>query len=452
MGGHRSLRTRVIVLLVLVSTLPVVFLGACGFWVARREAAERELSSLAAQNWDLKAYVDKYLASNTQLVQFVAEARELREFMESSSHAPAQVASMNQWLEYQKSLAPDLMAVFLMDSKGACLASSQVAWVGDCYAFRDYFKDAMSGRVRLTDLCIGLSDKQPCLFIAAPVKRGEQTLGVVALKISVERIQAMVKNATLGRKYVFLLNPDGIVLMHSKPEHEFHALKPLSEDRIKALNESRQFAGKEIGNLEIGPSFQTALARMHALGSQNAWVRYTFAGNPRLAVLSMLTEEPWVLAVAVDESSIYARSFSLLVGTAVIAGLTLVLVLGGGLFFARKVLNPLKHLAQTMDRFGQGDGTARANIDSEDEVARLGESFNAMADTIEAQRKELETKVDQLEGILPICASCKKIRNDAGEYEPIERYISSRTTAQFSHGLCEDCARKLYPEVFEQRK
>lgn len=63
------------------------------------------------------------------------------------------------------------------------------------------------------------------------------------------------------------------------------------------------------------------------------------------------------------------------------------------------------------------------------------------------QTRELRKDVQMLEGILPICASCKKIRNEHGEYEQIETYISDHSEAQFSHGLCSECAKKLYGEL-----
>jgi hypothetical protein len=52
----------------------------------------------------------------------------------------------------------------------------------------------------------------------------------------------------------------------------------------------------------------------------------------------------------------------------------------------------------------------------------------------------------EIRGILPICASCKKIRNDQGGWEQIENYIRERSKAEFSHGICPECAKKLYPE------
>ncbi len=60
---------------------------------------------------------------------------------------------------------------------------------------------------------------------------------------------------------------------------------------------------------------------------------------------------------------------------------------------------------------------------------------------------ELEEAIGEiktLSGLLPICSSCKKIRDDKGYWNQIESYISKRTDAAFSHGICEECANKLY--------
>jgi len=66
---------------------------------------------------------------------------------------------------------------------------------------------------------------------------------------------------------------------------------------------------------------------------------------------------------------------------------------------------------------------------------------------------ELHEKIDliqALSGLLPICASCKKIRNDEGDWEQLERYISDHSSATFSHGICPHCAEDLYPEAMQR--
>jgi hypothetical protein len=56
-------------------------------------------------------------------------------------------------------------------------------------------------------------------------------------------------------------------------------------------------------------------------------------------------------------------------------------------------------------------------------------------------------EVKRLSGFLPICASCKKIRNDHGSWEQVETYIRDRSEAEFTHSLCPDCVYRLYPDL-----
>ena len=63
--------------------------------------------------------------------------------------------------------------------------------------------------------------------------------------------------------------------------------------------------------------------------------------------------------------------------------------------------------------------------------------------------REALSKIKTLSGLLPICASCKKIRDDKGYWSQIEAYVSRHTDAEFSHSICPDCAKRLYPDFYE---
>ncbi len=68
---------------------------------------------------------------------------------------------------------------------------------------------------------------------------------------------------------------------------------------------------------------------------------------------------------------------------------------------------------------------------------------------LDKKNRELElalSEVNTLQGFLPICVSCKKIRDDKGYWKQIEQYIEDHSEAQFSHGICPECAKKLYPD------
>jgi len=66
-----------------------------------------------------------------------------------------------------------------------------------------------------------------------------------------------------------------------------------------------------------------------------------------------------------------------------------------------------------------------------------------------AELREALDKVETLSGLLPICASCKNVRDDQGYWRRIEGYISERSGAEFSHGLCPTCAQELHAKLDE---
>jgi hypothetical protein len=70
----------------------------------------------------------------------------------------------------------------------------------------------------------------------------------------------------------------------------------------------------------------------------------------------------------------------------------------------------------------------------------------------EEERKQLIQKlqtalaeVKTLRGIIPICTQCKKVRDDDGYWQRVEQYIQERSDVLFTHGICDECAKKVYP-------
>ena len=126
------------------------------------------------------------------------------------------------------------------------------------------------------------------------------------------------------------------------------------------------------------------------------------------------------------------------------------------LFFAARIVGPIEHLREAAERIQQNDYDVAVEVDSTDEIGALGTAFNTMARRLRESRTELalraeerEVVIDQLQqaiakvktlsGLLPICATCKEVRDDEGYWTQIETYISNHSDADFSHGICPDC-------------
>ncbi|MBF0528693.1 MAG: PAS domain-containing protein [Deltaproteobacteria bacterium] len=85
------------------------------------------------------------------------------------------------------------------------------------------------------------------------------------------------------------------------------------------------------------------------------------------------------------------------------------------------------------------DITERKRIEAEKEIV-----FNELQNAL--------SEIKTLRGIVPICANCKKIRDDDGFWHQVEKYVQEHSLAKFSHGICPDCARLLYPELYPDLK
>lgn len=91
--------------------------------------------------------------------------------------------------------------------------------------------------------------------------------------------------------------------------------------------------------------------------------------------------------------------------------------------------------------FDRGELHARVKVGE-----RVVDLETSLADRVQELQDAL-AHIKTLQGIIPICMHCHKIRNDQQSWERLEKYISGHSDAQFSHGICPDCAKKHFPDI-----
>ncbi len=149
------------------------------------------------------------------------------------------------------------------------------------------------------------------------------------------------------------------------------------------------------------------------------------------------------------------------------------------LYLSRGLAARIETLTRHCRRLAMGQMDARVEGRTFDEFDDLAEAFNTMSDSLGGTRAELEKaiaelktaqqglesrveertkelqetveKMDVLRGLLPICCSCKKIRDDQGYWKQVEHFVSEHTGARFTHGLCPECATQLYGSILEEK-
>ena len=98
----------------------------------------------------------------------------------------------------------------------------------------------------------------------------------------------------------------------------------------------------------------------------------------------------------------------------------------------------------------QNEKILKAHKEIETEIAERKEA-QAKNEQLIVELKNALNEVKKLSGLLPICASCKKIRDDRGYWNQIESYIRDRSEADFSHSICPECAERLYHRYYQKK-
>ena len=108
-------------------------------------------------------------------------------------------------------------------------------------------------------------------------------------------------------------------------------------------------------------------------------------------------------------------------------------------------------LAESFNAMGEALSGTRSDL--EKAIAELKTTQSGLEARVEERTRQLQEtieKMDVLRGLLPICCSCKKIRDDQGYWRQVELFVAQHTGARFTHGLCPECEVKLYGEIAGQ--
>jgi len=132
------------------------------------------------------------------------------------------------------------------------------------------------------------------------------------------------------------------------------------------------------------------------------------------------------------------------------------------IYTLKTILLPVRNMATAALRLREGHLGVKVPVSANDELGSLAKAFNSMSAGLKEREEQMRlsnrelqealTKIKTLHGLLPICASCKSIRDDYGYWHKVEIYLSEHSDLKFTHGLCEVCIKKLYPQLAEEEK
>jgi hypothetical protein len=154
-----------------------------------------------------------------------------------------------------------------------------------------------------------------------------------------------------------------------------------------------------------------------------------------------IVESGWGLAITQNDNELYSLLYKKIVIIGCIFFLIYFFILFGFWFIMKPLAGRiLLHTDELEKRIQEKTEILEKEIVERKKAEKEKEK-------IIAELQEMMAKIKTLSGMLPICSHCKKIRDDKGYWSQIESYIRNHSEAEFSHSICPECAKKLYPDL-----
>ena len=318
------------------------------------------------------------LATEAMLVRFCgAEASERAALMAHVERRLGDVLAAN----------PDVALLYLADSDGLCRASTMADMVGKEYrTTRLYMREALGGNQYISDLAMGITTKEPGVFLAGPVRNGDKrVIGALVMKIKGQVIDALCDEVTkrVGGGFAAVVDSRHVIISHPDPEVLYHSVGDPPDGTMAGINPTLQYGVASIKSLGMN-----ALAEELRNGQKQGHLSWIDADdNSQVAGFAAMTTRPWKVIVVqpramFDQPMIQLRRRQVAVLVGAIVGSALL-----AFVFIRQVIRPIKSLSSAAAQLAEGDWTARAGLETNDELGDLARTFNDMVPKLQERTK-----------------------------------------------------------------
>lgn len=314
----------------LVVILPIASLSFYNSIIERKAALSDQVEMLKNSSRKMASDIDKYIGSNKNIIRHLAINSNVIQFLDSRDIK--NVDEFNQWLRSQTAVSSDYEAIFILDMGGNCVASSESAFINQNYLIRDYFYKSSKGITYKSDWSIGLTSNDPGIYLSTPVMHENAVIGVIVLKLRVAQIITMISYWNQQSKEAFLINGDGVILTHTNPLLNYSSLGALPDATTRRINEDKQFSDKKIQQLDLGQLNEAV--KLAISKHTTELVHYTFENSHKIAALTPLDDERWVVCIAMSESEIDTIFMNIVRNSIVFTIISLIACLAIGLFMS----------------------------------------------------------------------------------------------------------------------
>lgn len=401
------LRSKLAALLVAVSLLPLAVWAYLDLQQDKARLLDGTRSLLEARGDQIVHELDGFHRAYQRAIDRVARFPASLQFCTATPEQRAlQRDAMLGMLSAYPASDPGIRGIALVDGRGRVVIATEPALVGLDLSDRPVVRDSLQGRPVISDPFVSSpgSGAVPTIAYTAPALGPDrQTVCVAVLWVRAAALWQAVRasDALAGpRSFAVVFDREGIRIAHtSSDEIVFRPAGPLDTATLERLVAGNRFGPRTRTLLEDVRPFPEQFERARASAPDPSVFRGFAPVNQSwtYGVARRFETVPWTVFYMLPEDAITAQvdratRERLILAAGIIAAAALV-----GLAFAASILRPLRRLDGAAAAIASGDLAARVRASRRDELGRLGDSFDTMAEQIQAQTEQLRASRDELE-------------------------------------------------------
>jgi methyl-accepting chemotaxis protein len=369
-------------LILVGSLILLVPLSTVGFFAVKKAAqglTNIENEQLAAVTATLAHGVDNALEGEKKLVLDLAVGTTTIRAAaavaaKGLSSSQAEVAELNEKFRVfgqTPGLRDNSQVVLATDATGKIIAASDPSYLGVSIGERDYFKDALAGKVNIGKAGLNKVTNAPFIPIAAPIYSDGRVVGVVSNTLDIGHLNDFIINTKTGQTgYAFMIDKNGIIIAH-----------PVRENVMKL-------------DLTTLRGMEEITKKMMA--GQSGVDHYVFEGVPKTGGFAQVKSTGWSVGLSLPDEEFLAPARDVRNIVFAIAAIFFAAAFAVFFLFARSITKALRKGVDLAVKVAEGDLTADIDVVQKDEIGQLAEAMRNMIKKLRAIVADVHTAADNV--------------------------------------------------------
>ncbi|KKQ40912.1 MAG: hypothetical protein US58_C0010G0013 [Candidatus Magasanikbacteria bacterium GW2011_GWA2_37_8] len=285
-------------------------------------------------------------------------------------------------------------AIYLISTNGTTWESTDKTFVGQNYAFRDYFKQAISGNPWV-DVSIGVTSQKLGYYFSYPVKSSAgDILGVVVVKMMPDTINKFIlSNNIRGNEVLMFTDSDGVIIFSNDESRIYKSLGLLSPEQQSLIREKKRYSGLEIKPLDYG-DVQNDLALVYKYKIYE--ISDEIDKKKEIVNLTKIGDLPFYLVIERGLEELVAPAMRIALLLSLLVFLAAMFAIVAIIFLVNRILRPLDVLENGVQQLGKENFDYKFTISTGDELEELGKSFDNMAVKLKVSYSKLKEQIEKL--------------------------------------------------------